>query len=117
MMWSEASDLYDSLGETVVRVAVLPGSVGDLVERFAPRAWLAHAANGVVFMAVEPEEIQPLRAEFPVILERAPLEVRRRIPTFGMRGTEYDIMCDLKHALDPDARLNPGRHVDGESAA
>jgi glycolate oxidase FAD binding subunit len=62
-----------------------------------------------------PEEgIAELRKEFPVVLERAPLDLRRRVPTFGVRGAEYQTMRRLKQAFDPAGRFNPGRHVDGE---
>jgi glycolate oxidase FAD binding subunit len=116
-LWREAGELYDALGETVIRVSVRPDSVGELIESVAPSAWLVHGSNGIVLMSVGSDLIDRLRSEYPVIVERAPLDVRRTISTFGMRGTEYQIMRDLKDALDPGARLNPGRHVDGEHRA
>ena len=33
---------------------------------------------------------------------------------FGLTGTEYQLMKALKAEFDPEGRLNPGRHVDGE---
>ena len=65
-------------------------------------------------MACPPERIIELRLQFPAILERAPIEVRRRIPTFGVRGLEWELMLQVKKTFDPDRRFNPGRHVDGE---
>jgi len=44
----------------------------------------------------------------------APLEVRREIATFGLNEAEYMFMKKMKDAFDPEGRLNPGRHVDGE---
>jgi glycolate oxidase FAD binding subunit len=48
------------------------------------------------------------------VIEKAPLEVRREISTFGLAGAEYGLMKKMKDAFDPRGRLNPGRHVDGE---
>jgi FAD/FMN-containing dehydrogenase len=55
-----------------------------------------------------------VRQNFPVIVERAPLDVRRRVATFGVRGTAKKLMMDMKQTFDPERRLNPGRHIDGE---
>ena len=112
--WESVCGFYESLGELVVRVAVSPSAVGDVLNRFEPAAWLAHPARGIVLMSLPPEQIGKLRQEFPVVIERAPLEVRRQIPTFGLRGHEHRLMLDIKNVFDPDRRLNPGRHVDGE---
>jgi glycolate oxidase FAD binding subunit len=48
------------------------------------------------------------------VIEKAPVDVRRKIPTFGLDAAEYDLMKRMKDAFDPEGRLNPGRHVDGE---
>jgi len=48
------------------------------------------------------------------VIERAPLEIRRDLPTFGLNDAEYNLMNKMKHAFDPEGRLNAGRHVDGE---
>jgi len=116
-LWAEARTLYEALGEPLVRVAVLPSRIADLIDRFRPRRWLAHGANGITLIEVGPEAIPELRREFPAILERASLGTRRVVPTFGVRGPAYDTMRRLKTAFDPEGRLNPGRHVDGEAAA
>jgi FAD/FMN-containing dehydrogenase len=114
--WDQVRGFYRGLGEIVVRVAASPSRLEELVRRFEPPAWLAHAASGILLMSVAEARIPELRREFPAILERAPLEVRRRVPTFGLAGREYELMRRFKDALDPGARLNPGRHVDGETS-
>ena len=113
-VWKEIGDQYRGLAEPVVRVAALPSQVQDILDRFKPESWLVHAANGSILMTVDPEDIPRLRQEFRAIIERAPLEVRRRIPTFGLEGDEFELMRKVKMAFDPERRLNPGRHVDGE---
>jgi glycolate oxidase FAD binding subunit len=59
-------------------------------------------------------DISSIREKYRVVIEKAPMEVRRRIPTFGLTEPEYELMKKMKHAFDPGGRLNPGRHVDGE---
>jgi len=114
-LWDDARAFYDRLPEPVVRVVARPSQVPDVVSRFRPAAWMAHAGNGILLMSSTPEQIPALRREFPVVLERASLGVRTTIPTFGMRGVGYETMRRLKAALDPEGRINPGRHVDGET--
>lgn len=109
------AEAYEDLGEVIVRAAIPPSGVGDVLDRYEPRAWLAHAARGTVLMSLVPDQIRKLRREFPAILERAPLEVRRQIPTFGVSVDQQRLMVQIKNAFDPDHRLNPGRHVDGET--
>ena len=33
------------------------------------------------------------------MIEKAPLEVRRKVPTFGLNDAEYDLMKKMKDAL------------------
>jgi FAD/FMN-containing dehydrogenase len=61
-----------------------------------------------------PQDIVRIRQKMPAVIEKAPLAVRREIPTFGLRGAEFELMKKMKDAFDPEGRLNPGRHIDGE---
>jgi FAD/FMN-containing dehydrogenase len=63
-----------------------------------------------------PGEIRRIREKFRAVIEKAPIDVRREIPTFGLTPAEHEIMKKMKAAFDPEGRLNPGRHVDGEYA-
>jgi len=106
---------YTELGPVVVRAIGLPTDVGPMIEEFRPLAWIAHASSGIVLMAFEnAESVGFVRKRFPAILEKAPLEVRRNVATFGVTGTEKRLIQQMKQTLDPAGRLNPGRHVDGE---
>ena len=60
------------------------------------------------------EEIHAVRQKFPAVIEKAPIDIRRQVPTFGVKGAELRLMKEMKRALDPQGRLNPGRHIDGE---
>jgi FAD/FMN-containing dehydrogenase len=61
-----------------------------------------------------PAEISRVRTKYRAVIEKAPLAVRREVATFGLNDAEYDLMKRMKDAFDPEGRLNPGRHVDGE---
>jgi len=71
--------------------------------------------NGIVLMQItSPDEIGRIRQKYRAVIEKAPVEVRRQFPTFALNDAEYDLMKKMKDAFDPEGRLNPGRHVDGE---
>ena len=71
--------------------------------------------NGIVLMELSgAEEIRRVREKYRAVIEKAPLEVRRGIATFGLTDAEYDLMKKMKDAFDSEGRLNAGRHVDGE---
>jgi FAD/FMN-containing dehydrogenase len=89
--------------------------VHEIIEQYRPTAWIAHALNGIVLMQIsKADEIRQIRRKYRAVIEKAPLEVRREIGTFGLTDTEYDLMKKMKEAFDPEGRLNAGRHVDGE---
>lgn len=115
-VWEDVAHQYRRLTEPVVRVAALPSQVRYILERFEPKSWLVHAANGTILMTVDMEDILRLRQEFHAVIERASLGVRKKIPTFGLKGDEFELMSKLKMTFDPEGRLNPGRHVDGEQS-
>jgi glycolate oxidase FAD binding subunit len=112
--WEHLRNRYNAFGPVVVRVVGLPTAVREIIKEYRPAAWIAHAVNGIVLMQVPGEEIERMRAKYRVVIEKAPVEVRRRISTFGLTDAEYDLMKRMKDAFDPEGRLNPGRHVDGE---
>ncbi len=108
-------DEHLQMGKIVLRVIGLPSQIASMIEEFNPVGAIAHGASGIVHMALsDAEQIAAIRAKYPAILERAPIEVRRRIATFGVQGTERRLMQELKRTFDPAGRLNPGRHIDGE---
>jgi glycolate oxidase FAD binding subunit len=113
--WAKLREHFQGMGSVVVKAAGLPTEVPGILEAFAPAAWLAHALNGIVYMAVpDAAVIARIRERFPAVVERAPAEVRRQAGTFGVRGTAKNVMRELKQTFDPQGRLNPGRHIDGE---
>jgi len=113
--WEKLRLRYERLGPVVVRVIGLPTTVHEIIKEYQPAAWIAHALNGIVLAQVSSAaDIRRIRGAHRAVIERAPLEVRREIATFGLNEAEYVFMKKMKDAFDPEGRLNPGRHVDGE---
>jgi glycolate oxidase FAD binding subunit len=113
--WEKLRSRYQRLQPVVVRVIGLPTTVHEIIKKYLPAAWIAHALNGIVLAQVSSAaDIRRIRDEHRAVIERAPLEVRREIATFGLNEAEYMFMKKMKDAFDPEGRLNPGRHVDGE---
>jgi glycolate oxidase FAD binding subunit len=113
--WERLRTQFAKLGPIVVRVVGLPSEIGTMIEQFHPTSWIAHAASGIVLMTFDNADgIGRIRQQFPAVIERAPLDVRRRVATFGVAGTEKRLIREMKQKFDPDGRLNPGRHIDGE---
>lgn len=117
-LWEQLRTAYSSLGRVVVRVAGLPTQLGEMIDYCRPARWIAHGTAGILLAGFDDEaSLSRVRQRHPVIIESAPLEVRRRIPTFGVPAVEHRLMKGIKDALDPEGRLNPGRHIDGEEPA
>ena len=113
--WETLRGTYSGMGPIVLRVVGRPTDIPGILDSYKPAAWIAHGLNGIVLMAVnDATAVDIVRQNFPVIVERAPLDVRRRVGTFGVRGTAKKLMLDMKRTFDPEGRLNPGRHIDGE---
>jgi hypothetical protein len=113
--WEKVRQHFHSMSPIVAKVVGVPSTLFEIIEEYQPTAWIAHAMNGIVLMAVSSSvDVCRIRERYPVVIERAPLEVRRAISTFGLTGAEYGLTKKMKDAFDPQGRLNPGRHVDGE---
>jgi len=113
--WERLRSRYDRLAPIVLRIVGLPISAHEIIKEYRPPAWIAHAVNGVVLAEVRTAaDIWRVREKYRAVIERAPLEIRRNLPSFGLNDAEYNLMNKMKEAFDPGGRLNPGRHVDGE---
>ena len=113
--WERLRSRYDRLAPIVLRIVGLPSSAHEIIKEYRPPAWIAHALNGIVLAEVwTAADIWRVREKYRAVIERAPLEIRRDLPSFGLKDAEYNLMNGMKHAFDPEGRLNAGRHVDGE---
>ena len=65
---------YAAMGPIVLRVVGKPTDVHDIIEAYRPSAWIAHAMNGIVLMALaDAQMIEAVRQKFPAVIEKAPL--------------------------------------------
>ena len=113
--WQRLQTKHGQLKPVVLRVIGLQTDVHEIIKEYQPAAWIAHALNGIVLAQVSSaEDIRRIRMKHRAVIDRASLDVRREIGTFGLNETEYMFMKKMKEAFDPEGRLNPGRHVDGE---
>jgi glycolate oxidase FAD binding subunit len=113
--WEKLRSRYIGLQPIVVRVIGVPTTVHEVIMEYRPTAWIAHALNGIVLAQISSApDILRIRQKNRAVIEKAPLEVRREIGTFGLNDAEFAFMKKMKDAFDPEGKLNPGRHVDGE---
>jgi len=113
--WERLRAAYAAMGPILIRVIGKPTEVPGIIETYGPSSWIAHGLNGIVLMAVgDPQSVDGVRKRYPAVIERAPREVRRRVGTFGVQGAVKRLMLEMKRTFDPEGRLNPDRHIDGE---
>jgi len=111
----------------VLRAAMLPTEVSEFIARAsrsgaAPRC-LAHAASGVVLVAVpEARAVAGLVAALrpglearggSLVVERATPEVKAQVDVWGDPGEGVALMRGIKAAFDPGGLFAPGRFVAG----
>jgi glycolate oxidase FAD binding subunit len=114
--WETLRQRYQELGPAIVRVVGPPTAVDSIIRSHGSTAWIAHALTGIVLIGVSSErQIRDLRGQYRVVIEKAPLEMRRAVGTFAPASAEYVLMKKMKESFDPEGRLNPGRHIDGET--
>lgn len=123
--------LWDTEG-TLLKIAVLPSHVGDLVD-LIERATASHsvdyrvggrAALGVLFLKLrgdverhmeivrEVRQTAAARGGSAVLLS-TPVSTERRIDSWGEVGDSLRIMRAVKARFDPHGTLNPGRGPGG----
>jgi len=113
--WDAFRGAYNAMGPVVVRVVGLPTEVEGIINAYRPVSWIAHALNGIVLLGInDAGVVTEIRQKYPCVIEKAPRDVRQRVGTFGVTGTTKRLMLEMKRTYDPERRLNPGRHIDGE---
>jgi glycolate oxidase FAD binding subunit len=101
------------------------GPLGRLAASLAGGAWIVHPALGIALVSgrLEAPEataraVGEARAVLgagngSVVLSAAPGGLRERVDVWGAAPPALEVMRRLKHELDPEGRLAPGRFVGG----
>ena len=121
-------------GTVTCKVAILVSQVAiylQIVEQVCHRhdleaAVVAHAGNGILFVELRPsdatyrlvEAIAELRlhakeARGSLVVERCPVDLKRRISVWGEPGSDFYLMQRLKNQFDPNGTFVKGRFVGG----
>ncbi len=123
-----------SRGSVTCKAAILVSQVTSylqMVERICRRheleaAIVAHAGNGILYIELRPgdatprlvEAIAELRlhaqeARGSLVVERCPIDLKRRISVWGEPGSNFYLMQRLKQQFDPKGTFVSGRFVGG----
>jgi len=115
-------------GLAALKLTCLPSQLPVLLARVPTGAGvLAHAGNGVVYVAISApsvEEIRRLSAAAhelggSAVLEEASPTIKSQLDSWdpaklaATSRTDYDLMHSIKHEFDPNSTLNPARFVAG----
>jgi glycolate oxidase FAD binding subunit len=136
--WRAIRDVHATLraGRVIVKIAVPIGKTLDLFSEaeglMRRNEWrgviTAHAGSGIVRAGIEigaGSDLEPLREALltlrreaealdgSLVLEVAPLSLKRSLDTWGRIREGFSVMRRLKAELDPRALLTPGRFLGG----
>jgi glycolate oxidase FAD binding subunit len=121
-------------GSVTCKAAILVSQVASYlqtVEQICRRheleaAIVGHAGNGILYIELRPadatqrlvEAIAELRlnaqeARGSMIVERCPIDLKRRISVWGEPGSDFYMMQRLKQQFDPKGTFVKGRFVGG----
>ena len=136
--WRAIRDVHAKLpaGRVIAKIAVPIGTTLDLFsaaeELMRRHEWrgaiTAHAGSGIVRAGIEVgagSALEPIREALlslrreaetldgSLVLEAAPLSLKRALETWGRVREGFSVMRRLKAELDPGALLTPGRFLGG----
>ena len=75
--------------------------------------WAQNGAADALVTVVEAIRELGDRFNGHAVVEVCPIDLKREIDVWGVRGPQIDLMKRIKEQFDPRGTLNPGRFVDG----
>lgn len=118
-IWGELADFPAGPGEEgmlVLRGQAVPARSFHLAEKWGDGgALVAYPDSGLVYSRTEDPEALDERLEQAkglganVVIESAPVELKRERDVFGELPAGFEIMRGIKEELDPNGILSPGR--------
>jgi glycolate oxidase FAD binding subunit len=121
-------------GTVTCKTTILPSQVAPCLQIIAQicrrheleAAIVAHAGNGILYIELRPGDatsrlvaaIAELRQEVlalrgSLVVERCPIELKRRINVWGEPGPDFFLMQRLKQQFDPKGTFVKGRFMGG----
>lgn len=121
-------------GSVTCKVAILVSQIAsylETVESVCRRhkleaALVGHAGSGILYIELRPSDATPRLVEAIVelrrhaqeargslVVERSPIELKRRISVWGEPGPDFYLMQRLKQQFDPKGTFVKGRFVGG----
>lgn len=118
-LWQRVGKL-DEGWEVCLNIAALPSQLKfllELLENSLKRVcdgWAVECQVGskvMVYLPIcpAPELVIDLRRHFPVMIERAPVELKRQLDCRALDGAQLKLMRAIKKSLDPADMFSPGR--------
>jgi glycolate oxidase FAD binding subunit len=92
--------------------------------RYGGPIW-GHAGSGILYRDTAPDvpeaqaaAIEEIRRDVgvsggTVVVQEAPVEVKRLLDVWGDPGDAFQLMCNIKERFDPKRIMNPGRFIGG----
>ncbi len=121
-------------GTLTCKVALLPAQITIYLQQLEQvcrrhnldAATIAHAGNGILYIELRPADAVPRLVEAiaelrtsaremrgSLVIERCPVELKRRVSIWGEPGADFAMMQRLKQQFDPKRTFVGGRFLGG----
>ncbi len=121
-------------GTLTCKVALLPSQIAPYLQQLEhvcrqhnlEAATIAHAGNGILYSELRPGDALPRLVEAitalrryvremrgSLVIERCPVELKRRVSIWGEPGGDFEMMQRLKQQFDPKRTFVGGRFLGG----